>query len=86
MILIFKLYLIAWFITNFSPLQDKLENVTELLLDKYTKIQLITNTIYEVLSCQKCMTLWLILFVTLNPYMAILGAMIAQIHQTLINK
>jgi len=72
------LYTIAWFITNFEPLQTKLDLIFAKTSNKYLEL------IWDVLGCQKCLSLWLILFITFNPLGAMIGAMIAQLHMKLI--
>ena len=70
----FYLYAIAWFFTNFEPLQNKIDQLFSKSTNKYLEL------IWDVLGCQKCLTLWLILFITLNPLYALYGSMIAQLH------
>lgn len=88
MILIYCFF-IAWFITNFEPLQSLIQNVTDNILQKniHNKyLFTIVDNIYIVLSCFKCLSLWLTLFVTFNPLFAFIIAFLADTYLHLINK
>lgn len=86
--IIFKLVLISWFITHFSPFQDRLEVWVGLLLLQTKKQWLITITdnVYIVLSCMKCTGLYLSLIVTLNPLYAILVSFLCYTYLELIKR
>jgi hypothetical protein len=88
MILTIKIYLIVWFITNFELLTDQIDNLFSYLQTKKTNkyITIILNNLYTVLSCQKCLSFWSVLIITLNPYYALSAAIIAQIHTKINNK
>lgn len=73
-----KIYLLCWFFTNFEPLTKLIDKVFLYNNNKYLEL------VYEVLSCQYCLTFWTTLIITLNPFFAIGLAMIAQTHKKLI--
>jgi len=76
---LFNIYLISWFFTNFEPLQILINKLFLKL-----PVNMITESIWTVLGCFKCFSLWFTLIITLNPLNAILLSMIAQLHQKLI--
>lgn len=63
-----KLFFISWLITRFEPLQM----ILELLPDK-----LITNLIKLLLSCLKCVFMWMTLLTTGSIFLAAVGAFVA---------
>jgi hypothetical protein len=67
-----KLFAIAWFVTNFELLQDFLEAL-------YGK-HFIFDQFLNVATCFKCLTFWLVLIGTFNPFYAIFAAMTAVLY------
>ncbi len=84
-ILLIKIFCIAWFITQYDPLQtafDRLFNVLILSTNKqYIKTAL--DSIYIAFGCFKCMSFILTLLLTFNFYYAVILAMLAQIYTKL---
>lgn len=82
------IFLFTWFITSFEPLQNKIDDLQFHLEDKYkTRIKFkklfivlkfLTDTIYEIISCHKCLAFWVTLIVTLNLPFAILVSFFAD--------
>ena len=57
--IVIKIILLGWFISDFSPLKNILLKV---------KKNIITDIILKVISCQKCTTLWVgIIYWCFNP-------------------
>ena len=75
-----NIYLIIWFWCFFEPLQD--------LIDDYfaEKENIILISIWKLLGCQMCLSLWATFTITHNWTMAMLLALIAQAHTKIINK
>jgi hypothetical protein len=77
-----KIYLIAWLLSHFEPLQDSIDYLWGLMPLKLTKMKVI-DYIYIGLGCQKCLTLWIGLFF-LEPFTALLLSFIAFIQEKLL--
>ena len=73
------LYLICWLITNFDPLQRLINNI-------FLKLpqNILTESLWTILGCQKCLSLWLILIITLDPIAAITCSMLSQLQTKLV--
>jgi hypothetical protein len=70
--------LIAWWWTNFEPLQNFLrKKIKPLIYGKACNTPEWRATIADALSCFKCMSFWITLGVTLDPFSAILAAFFA---------
>jgi hypothetical protein len=70
LILLTKIYLVAWFISKFQPLQDLFDYLFHLVPEKYQHYKLF-DYIYTGVGCPKCLSLWITLIITLNPFLAI---------------
>lgn len=68
--LIIKLFLLNWFITQFKPLHWVLEGITSHIPFKWLKT--ILNEFIKIISCKKCLFLWMTLVITQNIWLAIL--------------
>lgn len=75
MMIILYIYFSCWFFTSFEPLQELINQIFQRI-----KLNNFTNMIWIILGCQKCLTFWLTLLLTLNPLTAFILAAIAQIH------
>jgi hypothetical protein len=69
-----KVFLSAWFITNFEP-------ITEHTRELYAKY---FNTPYEIgfqiLTCFKCLSFWLVLAFTFDPFYAVGASFLASLY------
>jgi hypothetical protein len=86
MTLFLNLLLIAWFITQFEPLQDLIQGTLAKLADKFTsKVgEYIIGSIMVGAGCFKCVSFWLVLGVTFDFYFSVYAAIIGQVYQNLI--
>jgi hypothetical protein len=73
LILSFKILLSAWFITNFDPVISLLDKVEDRLNEKYVKI------LYP-FQCFKCLTLWSVLIITQDIWLALSFSFIASVY------
>jgi hypothetical protein len=66
MILLIKIFLITWFITTFSPLQDVLTNVVDKIYQKINNnvLKHTVDILYTILSCHMCLSFWTTLMIT----------------------
>ena len=71
-LLTIKCFLVAWFISDFQPLQDRLDR----FFLKRSKKELMMY-LSDALGCHKCLSFWITLGVTWNPFFAIGAAMVA---------
>jgi hypothetical protein len=77
-ILILKTTLLAWWWTNFEPLQNFLtKRIKPLIYGKSCNTPKWRAAIAYALSCFKCMAMWITLGATLDPFSAILAAFFA---------
>lgn len=74
MILATKVFLIAWFITHFEPLQERIER---LYLIKRLEL------LVDVLTCFECLSFWSVLIITWNVYYAIFASLIAYLYDSI---
>lgn len=68
-----KIFLVSWFLTHFEPLTGWLEDQflkVRLTLKDEVKI-LLWDTLYGWASCHKCLSFWLTLSITLDPFYAL---------------
>ena len=79
-ILYIQIYLVVWFITNFEPLNDLIDNMWNKLPTKITDYKLV-DYLYIGIGCQKCLTLWITLLMTGNIFISLFLSMIADIHK-----
>jgi hypothetical protein len=77
------IYLIAWFLANFEPLQDLIDYLWDKLPSRLTSIKII-DYIYIGLGCQKCLVLYICLITTGDIYMSLLLSFIAYIQEKII--
>ena len=90
---LFNLFLITWFITENSYIQMYVDKLGDILLkteelDNFlqTPLRIILISLYDILSCHKCLSFWIVLIITLNPIWAIGTSIVAFTLQKLINK
>lgn len=76
-----QIYLSCWFFTNFSPIQKAI-NYIFILKEELNWIE---DSIFTILGCQQCLTFWVVLIVTFNPFYAFGLSALAQIHKKLIH-
>jgi hypothetical protein len=74
MILSIKVFLIAWFITHFEPIRDRLERLY--LIKRLEKV-------IDIVTCFKCLSFWSVLIVTWNVYYAIFASLIAYLYDSI---
>jgi hypothetical protein len=67
-------FLAAWFITNFEPITQH----TEGLYSKYFNSPIRIG--FEILTCFKCLSFWLVLIITWNPLYALGASFIASTY------
>jgi len=74
-----KIFLVSWFLTHFEPLTNW---IGEQFFKQKLKLKdcdiksLLWDTLYEWISCHKCLAFWLTFSITFNPFYA-LGASFA---------
>lgn len=73
MILGAKVFLVTWFITNFEPLQV----LADVLYKRSHNI--VTDLILEVFTCWKCLSLWSILAITQDVFIALFFSLVAYV-------
>jgi hypothetical protein len=74
MILAFKVFLVAWLITHFEPLQERIER---LYLIKRLEM------LVDILTCFKCLSFWSVLIVTWDVYFAIFASLTAYLYDSI---
>jgi hypothetical protein len=73
-----NIYLAVWLWTSIEPIQDSIDDYFA------TKRNIILLSLWKLLGCQMCLTLWITLAITQNWTMAMLLSLIAQRHTKLI--
>jgi hypothetical protein len=73
-----NIYLAVWLFCTLEVIQDTIDSI----FGRWSSI--INTTIWTILGCQMCLTLWITLAITQNWTMALLLSLIAQIHTKLI--
>ena len=68
--------LIGWWVSNFIPLQNLLTKAKPYLYFEYLK---------SGISCFKCLSLWIVLLMTMDIYAAIAAAVIAYTFERIMN-
>jgi hypothetical protein len=74
MILALKVFLIAWLITHFEPLQERIQR---LYLIKRLEL------VIDIVTCFKCLSFWSVLIVTWNVYYAIFASLTAYLYDSI---
>ena len=74
MVVALKVFLIAWFITHFEPIRDRLERLY--LIKRLEKV-------IDIVTCFKCLSFWSVLIVTWNVYYAIFVSLIAYLYDSI---
>jgi hypothetical protein len=74
MVVALKVFLIAWFITHFEPIRDRLERLY--LIKRLEKV-------LDIVTCFKCLSFWSVLIVTWNVYYAIFASLIAYLYDSI---
>lgn len=72
--LITKIYLLCWFFTAFEPIQQVINLI-------FTKIKpnFVTEAIWTILGCNKCLVFWTTLAIIMNIWIALLASFIVSI-------
>jgi hypothetical protein len=90
LILGIKYSLIIWALVGFERYQHLLDMLFLRPIGKSPLLTHLSYLFYEVISCQKCLTFWVVWAITLNPWVALtlsLGAAItSRILSTVKNK
>ncbi len=68
-----KILLVAWFFTNFDPIQNIVHKIEDRVHDKR-----IVNLIYP-FQCFKCLTFWSVLILTFNIWTALALSLLASL-------
>lgn len=78
-----KIFLGCWFLLNFDPLKKPIENFFLKTLDRMPEggRKRLLDGLFIITMCFKCLTFWTLLIFTLNPFLAIIGSMLAQAYQ-----
>ncbi len=74
MVVALKIFLIAWFITHFEPIRDRLERLY--LIKRLEKV-------IDIVTCFKCLSFWSVLIVTWNVYYAIFASLMAYLYDSI---
>jgi hypothetical protein len=74
MVVALTVFLIAWFITHFEPIRDRLERLY--LIKRLEKV-------IDIVTCFKCLSFWSVLIVTWNVYYAIFASLIAYLYDSI---
>ncbi len=82
-ILLLNIFLVTWFLTNHDKIVEAVDNSYLYLKSKIkNKILIfILNNLHEVVSCHKCLSFFSTLFITLNPFQALLVSFVAWMVQ-----
>ena len=75
-----RLFLLAWFFTHFEPIKDQITD----LYSKYFGTWLQQG--FEILSCFRCLSFWIVLIGTFDPFYAVGASFIATIYQDVIER
>lgn len=75
-----KTFLAAWFITNFEPITEHTKGLYAKYYNSYLRIG------FEILTCFKCLSFWLILVTTFDPFYAVAGSFLATIYDEVTGK
>jgi len=81
MILAAKIWLFVWVWTEYEPLQ----NFIDTQISRFEST-LLLDQLHILLGCKKCLSLWLILILTFNPWLAIGGSIAGQVYDLKIKK
>lgn len=87
-LLIFKLFLLGWFISEFSPIQDLFNLYIKPILQPNNEeswINLVKSYLQSSVSCHKCLSFWIALIVTQDVFTAIAASFLASVFQRLFN-
>jgi hypothetical protein len=78
--LTFVLWSIAWAWTNIPFVTDWVDTTFWRIRNRFchTRYRLPIDLAYELVSCHKCVSFWLILAVTQNPFLALIAAAITE--------
>jgi hypothetical protein len=82
-ILLLNIFLVTWFLTNHDKIVEVVDNSYLYVKSKLrNKILIfILNNLHEVVSCHKCLSFFSTLFITLNPFQALLVSFVAWLVQ-----
>jgi len=74
MITALKVFLIAWFITHFEAIRDRLERLYSI-----KRLEMLV----DIVTCFKCLSFWSVLIITWNVYYAIFASLIAYLYDSI---
>ena len=74
-LILIKIFLITWFITNDDIIQDKIND----LFEKINSKKLIIDYIHIIVGCHKCLSLWTTLIITQNVWYALTVSFISYL-------
>lgn len=77
-ITLIKILALAWFISTFKPLHQFIDFIKSLI--KNSLVYIITDTLHEMISCQKCCSFWIGLIFTQSIWFAIAAAFTAYVY------
>ena len=88
MILAFKLFLLAWLVVHFEPLQDFLQRMYNIIIIKKVSKHLmgLIDAVHLILGCFKCASFWFVLVFGWNLWFAIGASMLASVWMRFISK
>jgi hypothetical protein len=75
-----RLFLSAWFITNFEPIKDHLKTLYARFFGTWLQVG------FEILTCFKCLSFWLVFIGTFDPFYAIAAAFVATIYTDVVER
>lgn len=83
-----KVFLVCWFLTHFEPLTEQIERWSFKIRDHFNSEikQLLWDKFYDIISCWKCMSLWLVFSFTLDPFYAIGASLTAWVLEKITSK
>jgi hypothetical protein len=76
-------YGLIWLFTRLEPLQQYIDNLFMMLAERLAdyRIWIILDYIYTALQCQRCLTLWIGMFLGIPFFQLLPIVMIASLHQ-----
>lgn len=81
-LLALKLWALSWLLTR-VPVIETLRDMTWTWLNRQIRPRgwktTVRDTLYGAISCHKCLSFWLILFVTANPVVALTAAALTDL-------
>jgi hypothetical protein len=81
--LLLTFYGLIWLFTHFEPLQEYIDIIFMGLAERFAdaRFWMILDYVYTALQCQRCLTLWIGMFIGIPFFTLLPLVMIASIHQ-----